>query len=48
MRDEVFLLLRVALTSSTRCPFIIIIIFIVMVIIIIIIIVIVLVMRHDA
>ena len=50
MRDEGFLLLRVALTSSTRCPFIIIIIIIVMVIIIIIIIIIVLVivMRHEA
>ena len=50
MRDETFLLLRVAKTSSTRCPFIIIIIIIVMVIIIIIviIIVIVIVMRHEA
>ena len=48
MRDEGFLLPRVALTSSTRCQFIIIVISIMMVIIIIIIIVIVIVMRHEA
>ena len=50
MRDEGFLLLRVAKTSSTRCPFLIRVIVIVMVIIIIIVIVIVIVivMRHEA
>ena len=48
MRNEGFLLLRVAKTSTTRCPFIIIVIVIVMVIIIVIIIIIVIVMRHEA